>query len=168
MTRFEALPQAIVMVVEGAAFGGGLGLLCAGDVVLATADTRFAMSETGLGFRRRRSPRLSRPESALRARAGSRSPATASTAVRRSASGWSTSPVRTRRCWITLANVLAEIDRCAPGANAAIKRLLLAGRTLPRDQLLDELADAFAACLRGVEGQEGVTAFLEKRKPNWA
>ena len=32
---------------------------------------------------------------------------------------------------------------------------------------LDESADAFAACLRGPEGQEGVTAFLEKRKPSW-
>ena len=66
-----------------------------------------------------------------------------------------------------LAQVLAEIGRCAPGANAAIKRLLLASRTLPREQLLDESAEAFAACLRGPEGQEGVTAFLEKRKPNW-
>ena len=50
MTRFEALPQTIVMVVEGAAFGGGLGLLCAGDVVLAAADAKFAISETGLGI----------------------------------------------------------------------------------------------------------------------
>ena len=66
-----------------------------------------------------------------------------------------------------LAQVLAEIARCAPGANAAIKRLMLASRTLPRDQLLDQSADAFAACLRGPEGREGVTAFLEKRKPNW-
>ena len=66
-----------------------------------------------------------------------------------------------------LALVLADISRCAPGANAAIKRLLLASRTRPRDQLLDESAEAFAACLRGPEGQEGVTAFLEKRKPDW-
>ena len=67
-----------------------------------------------------------------------------------------------------LAQTLAEILRCAPGANAAIKRLLLASRTTPRDELLDRSADAFAACLRGEEGQEGVTAFLEKRKPRWA
>ena len=61
-----------------------------------------------------------------------------------------------------LAQVLAEIGRCAPGANAVIKRLLLASRTMPREQLLDESADAFAACLRGPEGQEGVTAFLRR------
>jgi isohexenylglutaconyl-CoA hydratase len=49
MTRFEALPQTIVMVVEGAAFGGGLGLMCGGDVVLAAADAKFSISETTLG-----------------------------------------------------------------------------------------------------------------------
>jgi isohexenylglutaconyl-CoA hydratase len=47
------------------------------------------------------------------------------------------------------------------------KRLLLASRTMPREELLEQSADAFAACLRGPEGQEGVTAFLQKRRPNW-
>ena len=63
--------------------------------------------------------------------------------------------------------MLAGIGRCAPGANAVTKRLILASRIVPREQLLDQSADAFAACLRGPEGQEGVTAFLEKRKPKW-
>jgi len=169
MTRFEVLPQTIVMVVEGAAFGGGLGLLCAGDVVLAAADAKFALSETGLGI----PPAQIAPFVAARI-----------------------GVARTRRLALTgarfdgreaeriglvdqayadvaaldaaLAQTLAEILRCAPGANAAIKRLLLASRTTPRDELLDRSADAFAACLRGEEGQEGVTAFLEKRKPRWA
>jgi enoyl-CoA hydratase/carnithine racemase len=34
--------------------------------------------------------------------------------------------------------------------------------------LLEQSADAFASCLRGPEGHEGVTAFLEKRKASWA
>src|SRR5205814_7789372 len=50
MSRFEELPQTIVMVVEGAAYGGGLGLMCGGDVVLATEDARFSISETTLGI----------------------------------------------------------------------------------------------------------------------
>jgi isohexenylglutaconyl-CoA hydratase len=169
MTRFEALPQAIVMVVEGAAFGGGLGLLCAGDVVLAAADARFALSETGLGV----PPAQIAPFVAARIgvactrrlaltglrfdgheaeRIGLADRAYADTAALDAA----------------LAATLAAIARCAPGANATIKRLLLAGRTTDRDTLLDQSADAFAACLRSPEGQEGVTAFLEKRKARWA
>src|SRR4029077_11557321 len=50
LARFDSLPQTIVVAVEGAAFGGGLGLVAIGDVVIATADARFAMSETGLGI----------------------------------------------------------------------------------------------------------------------
>jgi isohexenylglutaconyl-CoA hydratase len=38
---------------------------------------------------------------------------------------------------------------------------------VPREELLEQSADAFAECLRGPEGQEGVNAFLQKRKPKW-
>jgi isohexenylglutaconyl-CoA hydratase len=169
MTRFEALPQTIVMVVEGAAFGGGLGLLCAGDVVLATADAKFALSETGLGI----PPAQIAPFVAARIGVA-RTRRLALTGCRFDGREAERIGLVDQACSdaaaleAALAQVLADIARCAPGANAAIKHLLLASRTLPRDQLLDESADAFAACLRGPEGQEGVTAFLEKRKPNWA
>jgi isohexenylglutaconyl-CoA hydratase len=169
MTRFEALPQAIVMVVEGSAFGGGLGLLCAGDVVLAAADAKFAMSETGLGI----PPAQIAPFVA--ARVGiARTRRLALTGYRFDGREAERIGLVDMACANAAAleaaqeKVLADIGRCAPGANAAIKRLLLASRVTGRDQLLDDSADAFAACLRGPEGQEGVTAFLEKRKPNWA
>ena len=66
-----------------------------------------------------------------------------------------------------LAQVLAGIARCSPHANAVTKSLILASRKMPREELLEQSADAFAECLRGPEGNEGVTAFLEKRKPKW-
>src|SRR5258708_32554837 len=49
LARFDRLPQTIVTVIEGAAFGGGPRLPAIGDVALGMADARFAMSETGLG-----------------------------------------------------------------------------------------------------------------------
>jgi isohexenylglutaconyl-CoA hydratase len=169
MTRFEALPQTIVMVVEGTAFGGGLGLMCAGDVVLASADARFALSETGIGI----PPAQIAPFVA--ARIGiARTRCLALTGTRFDGREAERIGLIDQACAdaqaleAALGRVLADIARCAPGANAAIKRLLLASRTMERDQLLDASAEAFAACLRGAEGQEGVTAFLEKRKPNWA
>ena len=67
-----------------------------------------------------------------------------------------------------MAKILADVERCAPGANAATKRLLLASRTTPLDALLDAAADAFAVALRGAEGKEGVAAFLEKRPAAWS
>jgi isohexenylglutaconyl-CoA hydratase len=169
MSRFEALPQTIVMVVEGAAYGGGLGLMCGGDVVLATEDARFSISETTLGIppaqiapfvaarigvarTRRLSLTAHRFDGREAERIGLVDQACAGTAALEAA----------------LAEVLRGIARCAPGANAVTKRLILDSRSLPREKLLDQSADAFAACLRGPEGQEGVTAYLEKRKPKWA
>ena len=137
-------------------------------MVLAAADAKFAMSETGLGI----PPAQIAPFVA--ARVG------VARTRRLALTGYRFDGREAERIGLVdvayadlaaleagLTRVLAEIGRCAPGANAAIKRLLLASRTMPRDQLLDKSADAFAACLRGPEGQEGVTAFLEKRKPNW-
>ena len=168
LARFDALPQTIVMVIEGAAFGGGLGLAAIGDVALAMADTRFAMSETGLGI----PPAQIAPFVA--ARIG------ISEARRLALTGRRFDGREAARIGLVhyvcddaaaldaaLAQVLDEIARCAPGANAATKRLLLASRVTPLETLLDQASDAFAQALRSAEGREGVSAFLEKRAPAW-
>jgi len=66
-----------------------------------------------------------------------------------------------------LEEVLKSINTCAPGANAATKKIIMQSLSEPIPTVLDGAADAFAACLRGPEGQEGVKAFLEKRPAAW-
>jgi len=169
LARFDRLPQTIVVAVEGAAFGGGLGLAAIGDVVVARADARFALSETGLGI----IPAQIAPFVAARIGVAA--------ARRLALTGMRFDGREAGRIGLvhqvcddkasfeaTLAKILADIDRCAPGANAATKRLLQASRTTPLEALLDDAADAFAAALRGAEGKEGVTAFLEKRPAAWS
>ena len=168
LSRFDALPQTIVVVVEGAAFGGGLGLICVGDVVVATADARFALSETGLGIPPAQiapfvAARVGVPQARRLALTGARFDARE--AARIGLVDFACDDAEALEA--TLTRLLTDIGRCAPGANAATKRLLLASLTTPRARLLDEAADAFARCLRGEEGREGVTAFLEKRPPRW-
>jgi isohexenylglutaconyl-CoA hydratase len=168
LERFDRLPQTIVTVIEGAAFGGGLGLAAIGDIAIARADARFAMSETGLGV----VPAQIAPFVA--ARVG------VSEARRLALSGqrfdgreaWRIGLVHhlcedAAQLEAMLGRVLADVGRCAPQANAATKRLLRASRSVPLDALLDDAADAFAQALRGAEGREGVTAFIEKRPAAW-
>jgi len=168
LARFDRLPQAIVTVIEGAAFGGGLGLAAVGDVALCLADARFAMSETGLGIVPAQiapfvAARVGVPQARRLALTGERFDGR---------EAWRIGLVHhlcedRAALEATLLRVLGEIGRCAPGANAATKRLLLASRATPLDALLDQAADAFAAALRGAEGREGVTAFSEKRPASW-
>ncbi len=66
------------------------------------------------------------------------------------------------------ADVLGRIARCAPGANAATKDILMTSLRAPLDETLDRAAGHFADCMLGEEGREGVSAFLEKRRPAWA
>jgi isohexenylglutaconyl-CoA hydratase len=168
LSRFEALPQTVVVVVEGAAFGGGLGLMCVGDVVMATADTRFALTETTIGI----PPAQIAPFVAARIGVA-RARRLALTGVRFDGREAVRIGLVDFVCddgaalEAVLAKLLADINRCAPKANAATKRLLLASVATPRDRLLDDAAEAFAQALRGAEGREGVTAFLEKRRPPW-
>jgi isohexenylglutaconyl-CoA hydratase len=169
MSRFEELPQTIVMVVEGAAYGGGLGLMCGGDVVLVAADAKFSISETTLGV----PPAQIAPFVAQRIGVA-RTRRLSLTAHRFDGREAERIGLVDQACDglaaldAALAQVLAGIRRCSPNANAVTKRLLLASRTMSREDLLEQSADAFASCLRGPEGHEGITAFVEKRKARWA
>ena len=62
---------------------------------------------------------------------------------------------------------LKQIRRCAPGANAITKKLMLAVGTTDVNTLLDNAARDFSKCVQGPEGKEGMKAFIEKRKPTW-
>ena len=50
MIKLNEQPQTVIMLVEGAAIGGGLGLCCIGDVTIVTRDAKFRLSETSLGI----------------------------------------------------------------------------------------------------------------------
>ena len=54
MIKLNEQPQVVIILVEGAAIGGGLGLACVGDVTIVTRETRFRLSETTWAFPRRR------------------------------------------------------------------------------------------------------------------
>jgi len=67
-----------------------------------------------------------------------------------------------------IAAVLADVHRCAPGANRVTKELLLQSQTLPAEQMFELGANAFARALHGIEVKEGTTAFFDKRPPRWS
>ncbi len=169
LIHFNSLPQTVIAAVEGAAIAGGLGLMSVADVVIAAADAKFALTETSLGIPPAQiapfvAARIGVPRARLLALTGARFDA------REAARLGLVDLVCDDKVAFEamLKKILADIGRCAPGANAATKRLLLASLTTPREKLLDQAAKDFAACLRGEEGREGVSAFLEKRPTRWA
>jgi len=167
MVALARLPKVLVAVVEGAAMGGGFGLACAADIVLARRDAKFALSETTLGL----VPAQIAPF--VVARIGQ------ANARRLALSGERIGGTEAQR--IGLVNFVVEdttalearllatlqgIARCAPGANAATKALFQECAEVALGPILDRAAQAFARQMRG-EGAEGVAAFRDKRDAAW-
>jgi isohexenylglutaconyl-CoA hydratase len=67
-----------------------------------------------------------------------------------------------------LNKVLADILACAPGALAATKALMAQARLREPQDLVQPAAAIFSQAAQGAEGIEGMTAFVQKRKPGWA
>jgi isohexenylglutaconyl-CoA hydratase len=167
MTMLAHFPKVLVAAVEGAAMGGGLGLACVADILLARRDAKFALSETTLGLvpaqiapfvvarigqaqTRRLALTGARIDGAEAARIG------LANAVCEDAAGLESA----------LVAVLRDIGRCAPGANAATKNLIAQCAALPLAQVLDNASEMFARQMRA-EGGEGVAAFRDKRDAAW-
>lgn len=169
ITKVDRAPQAVVAVLEGAVLGGGFGLACVADVAIAHAAAKFGLPETGLGLPPAQiAPFLVRRLGLSQARrlavTGGRLDGAQAHAIGLVHElGHDDAELQA-----TLERVLGEIRRCAPGAVAATKHLMLQVGAVDHERLLDEGAERFAAAARGPEGIEGMTAFIGKRKPQWA
>jgi isohexenylglutaconyl-CoA hydratase len=168
LAKFNSLPQTVVGVIEGAAYGGGLGLVCVVDIAICRADTKFALSETGLGI----------PPAQIAPYVVQRVGLTNARRIALSGARFDGRHAKELGLVQLLAETADEVEkllkdtlnaigRCAPGANAATKHILLDSLERPFPAVLDDAADAFARQLRGSEGREGVAAFLEKRSASW-
>lgn len=169
MIKLNEQPQVVVMLVEGAAIGGGLGLACTGDVTIVTRDARFRLSETSLGIPPAQiAPFVTERVGLTQARrlmlTGARFEG--EEAVRYGIGHLLAQDAADMEA--QCAGVLEQIALCAPGANAVTKAIVFEATRLPRSEALDFAARGFAECMLSDEGREGVSAFVEKRRPAWA
>jgi isohexenylglutaconyl-CoA hydratase len=169
LSVIETAPQAVVAVVEGAVMGGGFGLACVADVTLAHAGATFRLPETSLGIPPAQiAPFIVRRIGLTQARrlavTGGRLDGHQARAIGLVHEAYDDADALE----IGLAATLADIRRCAPGAVAITKDLVISSLSENIEVLLDRGARDFAMAIRGPEGQEGTMAFIEKRAPSWA
>ena len=165
----DTLPVPLIGRVHGAALGGGAGLAAVCDIVVAAEDAVFGFTEVKLGIL----PAVISPF--VLAKIG------ASAARELFLTGARFSAARAREIGLVHAVVpeaeldravddvrARDADRSAPGAVAAAKALIARGRRTSRRPTSPALtADAIAAQRVSAEGQEGMRAFLEKRRASW-
>ena len=165
----NSMPQVVLILVDGAAIAGGLGMVCCGDVVAVTKGAKFSLTETQLGIAPAQiAPYVARRLGVAMAR---RLMLTAQRFTGAEAKDYGLADfVAEDEAGFDAfeADIRKNVMRCAPGANAITKEILLAMPVLPPEEMMDFAADGFARCMMSDEGREGIASFVEKRKPSWA
>lgn len=163
------VPALTVAIVEGAAMGGGAGIVAACDMAVAVKGAKFAFSEVKLGLIPATiAPYVVEAVGARTARA-----------LFMTADLFDADAAKSFGLIGQVLDSAADIDgfiagfadsmkACAPGAVGDAKRLVhhVAGHRIDHS-LMEETAKRIARARVSPEGQEGVRAFLDKRKPGW-
>lgn len=164
----DALPRPTVALVQGAAYGGGAGLVAACDVAIAAEGAVFAFTETKLGL----IPAVISPYvfKAIGGRAARRYFLTAETfdAGEALRLGLVHMVVPAAELEAAGRRIVDSLLANGPQALAAAKKLIaeIAGRPI-EESVIADTARRIAEIRAGAEGREGVAAFLEKRRPRW-
>ncbi|MEC7988072.1 MAG: enoyl-CoA hydratase/isomerase family protein [Myxococcota bacterium] len=169
ITKFNACLKTVVVVVQGAAMGGGFGLVCVADIVLADESAKFKLPETSLGVPPAQiAPFLVYRIGLAKAR---RFALTGASLKAQQAYEQGLVDILVNdddELEAALDELRAQIRKCAPKASQQTKKILLAVGTMDHEVLLDWGAEQFSQAIRKGEGMEGMMAFMQRRKAKWA
>lgn len=167
--RIRELPQPVVALVHGPAIAGGMGLVAAADIAIATRAAVFGLSEVRLGIIpavispyvvEAIGPRMARRYFLTGERFG---------AEEALSMGLIHQLVDDKPALADAAEkIVTAILDGAPGAIAAAKNPADLVSYMPVEDVKDETSRLIAERRATSEAKEGLSSFLEKRKPNWA
>jgi methylglutaconyl-CoA hydratase len=168
MQTLDRLAKPTIALVQGPAYGGGVGLVACCDLAVAAPAARFRFSEVRLGL----VPAVISPYvvTAISARAARRYFLTAEEfdAAEARRLGLVHEVVEENRLFEQARAWTDLLLKNGPRAMAAAKRLV---REVARGPVDEEMraatAERIAELRASDEGREGMSAFLEKRRPGW-
>ncbi len=162
-----ACPKATIAAVNGHCMGGGIGLVAACDVAVAVDSAKFAFREVMLGISPATiSPYVLRKMPAGQARDYFLSGRTFG-ADRATTLGLVNQIVDRDGLDAAVAKWTERYLRVGPQALAATKALIDRVADADIESVRDYTIDVLSRLRVGDEGQEGLSAFFEKRKPKW-
>jgi methylglutaconyl-CoA hydratase len=165
MHRLNGLSKPTIARIAGPAYGGGVGLICCCDIAIAADSAVFALSEARLGL----APAVIAPYviSAVGQRQARRLFLTAARVHAHEAQrlGLVHRIVPTEKLDEAVEAEVACLLASGPEALAHCKRISLGN--LPKDPERTGSAELLTRLWGSTEAEEGLSAFLEKRRPRW-
>lgn len=162
--NFMAKPT--IAAVQGAALGGGVGLVAACDMAIARPDAVFGLTEVRLGL----IPAVISPyvAQAIGERAARRYFLTGERFDAKAALALGLVTEISEDLPASIARVVEMLAAGGPEAQAATKKLIRrVGRGTINAAMIDDTAERIARVRSSAEAREGIAAFFEKRKPSW-
>jgi methylglutaconyl-CoA hydratase len=165
--KIYTLPKPTIAMVNGAAIGGGNGFLSACDISVASEEAKFGLSEVKIGLVPAAiSPYVMRRIGESKAReyflTGKRISAQKALEI-----GLVNEVVPSDKLEDTVQDIASLLLTSGPEAIAACKELIDKTTRMNFEELKKFTARMIANLRISPEGQEGMAAFLEKRKPKW-
>jgi isohexenylglutaconyl-CoA hydratase len=169
LRKVTNLPAVVIAICEGAVLGGGFGFACVSDIAFAHVDAKFGLPETTRGLPPAQiAPfvveRIGLTQARKLCLTGAQFRGTEALRLGIVHESFSSE----EELQVKLGETLKQVMNCAPQANAVTKEIILNVARQDMDFVLDDAARKFAACVRGAEAPEGISAFMQKRKPKWA
>ncbi|WP_338661191.1 enoyl-CoA hydratase-related protein [Pararoseomonas sp. SCSIO 73927] len=163
-----ALPQVVIASVQGSAFAGGLGFVCAADIAFASGDARFAAPEARRGLVAaqilpwivRRTGRSQAARMVLQGHVLDAAEAGRIGLVHQVAADAAALDALVEA-------TVADVLQGAPGALAETKGMLAALGSAVPEGYAEAGAQSFARCAASGEADEGIAAFKARRAPAW-
>lgn len=168
MQKLDNFPAPTIALVQGAAFGGAVGLVACCDIAIASEKSSFCLSEVKIGLM----PAVISPYvvRAIGERASRRYFLTAERFFAKEALhlGLLHKMVSDDELQAVSDTMVQTLLANSPAAVKAAKDLIFTVANQPTTQaLIDETSRRIAAIRVSTEGQEGLSAFLQKRTPAW-
>ena len=168
LTRFAHLDAPVVMAVNGTAAGAGFSLALAGDFVIASQTARFVSAYTAAGLTPDGSSTYFLPKHVGLLRAKELLFTNRSLTAEEACAWGMVNKVVPVDALMNEANALAASFAKGPTmAFGALKQLLLSAYDSPLESQLERETQAIAAMIGSRDGQQGVAAFVEKKKPSF-
>jgi methylglutaconyl-CoA hydratase len=167
MLMIDQCPKPVLARVNGATIGGGVGLVSCCDIVVAVERAKFGFSETRLGI----VPAVISPFvlGKIGVRNGRELFLTGEQFDAQQAQkiGLVNHLVPESELDAKVAERVSQLLQAAPGAQAAAKKLIRQVAQQPKEAAREYTATLIAQRRDSDEGREGMSAFLQKRKPWW-
>tara|TARA_B100001029_G_C14762327_1_gene286607 strand:- start:51 stop:581 length:531 start_codon:yes stop_codon:yes gene_type:complete len=156
--------QVTVSIVEGAGIAGGFGIACTTDLLITMADTKYALTESKIGLTPTQIMpyvinRLGFAQARKLILLGSVFDGEKAFTI-----GMADYLARNQKeLDQNIKDIKNKVRNCSPNAIAITKNAFSANHVVN----IDEAASLFSESLLDKDGREGISSFLEKRKPYW-